>query len=838
MMRVLFGCVIILLGGMPLPAEVAGDTASGTAIDQAVLEPFLKKYCLRCHGPRKQRGQVRFDEVDWTVADNDSAQRWQDVLDQLNGGDMPPEDFKQPSFGELSAVLDSLTGSVNTARRRLTDHGGEIKMRRLNRREYANTIRDLFGFKLELDEIPEDGEVVTFDTVGEEQFFTSTHFERYFELGKRISALALEYNTKPYQPASSERSEPEERVTKKMREDLAKHDRMKLLREEGKSWQELGFKDEGEMEILFRQWETRVELPRQYLRYPHVESGIYISDVAKWATAVRHADPRADYIVRVHGAVLGQPHPLRRILRLYDTERIHGTLTMRGTPENPETVSLRVRQPIGSKRLLVRARENQPDHTINTMRNYLPKLGQPGKVREPRAALWIDWMEIEGPFYSEERPRFESLLFDEQETGVVRSDLLAGQRESRRFIEEFTELAFRGQKPVPAFLDGLHDRYLALRGEEVTHQVALAEIMGIVLSSPSFLFIQEAAPAQVVSHGRLENHELANRLSYFLWSAPPDERLLAANLREETVYTQEVERLLSDPRAQALRDGFVSQWAEFDRFDAITVDRKKHYRFNEGVQEDAKREVLEYFGYVLEKNLSVSSLVDSDFTMLNGALAAHYEIPFNTPRDGSFRKVNLPADSPRGGLFTQAAFLTTGSNGERSSPVIRGALILEKVLHDKPAPPPPNVPELDSASEEPITNREMVLLHQNRPTCASCHQEMDVIGFGLENFDTVGRWRTSEKLGKREVAIEPGGILPDGSQFAGVRELKQLLFAQESRLAEELVESLLSYGLGRTIEFSDQDDIAKILQAVGGDGYRLRDIVSAVAHSPLFRQKG
>ncbi|MGC6565791.1 MAG: DUF1588 domain-containing protein, partial [Akkermansiaceae bacterium] len=197
----------------------------------------------------------------------------------------------------------------------------------------------------------------------------------------------------------------------------------------------------------------------------------------------------------------------------------------------------------------------------------------------------------------------------------------------------------------------------------------------------------------------------------------------------------------------------------------------------------------------------------------------------------------LPADSHRGGLLTQAAFLVTGSNGERSSPVIRGALVMEKILHDKPAPPPPNVPELDEASDQPMTNREMVLLHQKRATCASCHRKMDVIGFGLENFDTTGAWRITEKVGRKQIPIEPGGVLPGGEAFADVSELKRLLLAHEDRLAEELVESVLAYGLGRTVEFSDADDVEAILAELKPSGYPLRDLVKEVALSPLFKKK-
>ena len=819
-----------------LGISVASAVPADVAVSKETLQPFLNTYCIKCHGAKKQKGQVRFDNALWEITDNDSAQRWQDVLDQLNGGDMPPEDEKQPPSAEMANVLDSLTGSVNAARKRLTDHGGEIKMRRLNQREYAATIRDIFGFDVPIHEIPDDGEIATFDTVGAEQFFNSAHLEKYLKLGREVARTALLYNTQPRRPSTKERTQPEDRVNKKMREQLADRDRKKALTDAGKSWKEAGFKDEGEAKILFTQWESRAEMPRIYLQYPHVETGVYNSNVAKWSSASRHTDIRADYLVRVHGGVVEDPHELRRMIRLSDGDRIHGTLEMSGTPEGPESVTLRTRQPMGTSQLSIRVQENTPDYTANSRRGYYDRLKHPRKWPDPCPSIWIDWIEIEGPIYPEKRPAFEDLLYPETETGK-RSPFINHDSVSREFIEKFATLAFRRKAPQPAYVDALHRVFLESRGTGMNYKDAMAEVMAIVLSSPSFLFIQEAAPARDEPHGLLNNRELAIRLSYFLWSSPPDDALYNADLSDPEVFQEQLERLLAGPRSHAFRDGFISQWTHLDRYDAITIDQREHYYFNDGLQQDAKQEVREFFGILLEENLPVKNLIDSDFVMINPTLATHYGIPLENPRDDSFRKVQLPPGSHRGGLLTQTAFLTTGSNGERSSPVIRGALVMEKILHDKPAPPPPNVPELDEASDKPLSNREMVLLHQNRATCASCHQKMDVIGFGLENFDPAGRWRDKEKVGRKQVPIQPGGKLPGGGEFNNVSGLKTLLLNHQDDLAEELTESILAYALGRTIEFSDADDVQEILSKLKENEYPLRDLVKHVAMSPLFRKK-
>jgi hypothetical protein len=841
----------------------------GVLLRKEQLAPFLNTYCIRCHGQEQQNGQVRFDMAAWIVRTGDEAQRWQDVLDQLNSGDMPPEDAKQPTNEELTAVLDTLTRAVLEARRRLTDHGGEITMRRLNRREYSATIRDLFGFDVALDEIPEDGEIASFDTVGSEQFFTSAHFEKYLALGKRIAFESFRFNLSPRRKIKTERTEVEERVTERMREKLADLDRKMALKKAGATWQEMGFKDEGEMEIIFRQWDARAEVPRRYLQYPLVDSGVYICDVAKWTSAAMHTDIRGEYVIRIHGGIEGAPDDLRRLVRVRGRQRLHGTLKLLGTPDNPQTVEMRARQPMGRSQLVANVRENVPDNTINSMRGYLNKLQGPAERTDPRAAVWIDWIEIEGPYYPEARPKIEDILFPDKPTGSG-SPYIWNDAKIRELIEKFAFEAFRRRQPQAEYIDGLHAIFLQHRADGMNHRDAMVEVMGIILASPGFLFLREnksagngrrpdqaqrrsgnsepsqialvpehrrSAPRSGLLDSQLTNRELAIRLSYFLWSCPPDEELYAADLSDPITYARQVNRLLADPRAQAFRDGFISQWAEFDKYDAITVDNREHFRFNEGVQQDAKREVREFFGTLIDEDLPASTLIDSDFVTINAALATHYGIELPDTKSDEFMKVNLPANAPRGGLMTQAAFLVTGSNGERSSPVIRGALIMEKLLHDKPAPPPPNVPELDAASSKPKTNREMVEIHQKRAVCASCHKKMDVIGFGLENFDTIGRWRSTEKVGNRQVPIEPGGTLPDGSAFADVQELKKVLLAHEGQLARGLLESMLNYALGRTIEFSDADDVEALLAKLKPNKYGIRSMIREVALSPAFRTR-
>ncbi len=821
--------IILLSSGM-------AEEFEGLVIPKDRLEPFLQEYCISCHGPDKQRGQVRFDEAAWHVTNGDTAQRWQDVLDQLNGGDMPPEDEKQPSGAELGEILDVLTGSILQARKMLTDHGGEISMRRLNRREYAETIDDLFGFQVPAEMIPDDGEAATFDTVGAEQFFTSSHFEKYLELGREIASVGLTWAARPRSEVKTTRREAEEHVTPRLREALADLDEKMRMKQEGKTWKEMGFKDEGEAEIIFSQFKNRAGKPRQYLANPLVETGIYFSEVnnetRQFGTNHGGCDPRATYQLRVRAGIHGAPPEIRKFLHLTDNVGTIGVLKVRGTAEDPETVEMSYRPTFESRNVTFRVQENRAD--IRVLDAYLRRLNE-----EEPAAIWMDWLETEGPFYAPQRSFFEELLHPQTPERGKPNQKPWNFGNARELIAQFAFRAFRHQEPSEEFLHLLVTHFEELRSGGMSFDHSIAEVFGIILASPQFLFIQEAGDAKSDQKRTLDAREFAIRLAYFLWSGPPDDQLYAAAadgsiLLPETLHA-EVDRMLDSPKADSFIEGFTRQWAELERFDAITVDENEFFLFNKGIRHSAKQEVVEFFKTLVAENLPVSNLVDSDFVVINALLSQHYGI--EGVESNAFQKVALPTKSPRGGLLGQTAFLTLGSNGERSSPVIRGAFVMEKLLHDKPAPPPPNVPELGSNSKKPATNREMVVLHQSQAVCASCHKKMDVIGFGLENFDTIGKWRETEMVGRKPVPIDPGGRLPGGAVFEDIEGLKSVLLDQNAGLAKEMIESLLAYALGRTIEFSDADDVDGLLTALEPQQFRVRSMIHGIAASDLLRTK-
>lgn len=813
------------------------SSKSSILASKAYLQPFFNQYCTSCHGEDKQKGQVRLDNLNWEIIDNDTAQRWQDILDQLNSGDMPPEDEEQPPHQNLEDAIAILTQKVDSAHEALANHRGEIKIRRLNRREYINSVYQLLGFKIPERNLPEDVESEHFDTVGDDQFFTSLHLEIYLDIGKVVAKEALTWAPKPLAESKTHRIDPSQSVNKRYQSVVEKGDKQMAMKKAGKGWEEMGFKDAGAAKILFSQFRSRVDLPRRYLELPQSKEGIYLTNLGNQrnASSSIHTDQRAQYKFRMHGGVVGNPIEIRKIVSLKNATNQHiGSYKFTSASTSPETIETIIDPIFLSNRNSIVIQEDYK-FTNNQLTKEVAESSTPKVGDKPWSPIWIDWVEFEGPIYPSEPPLIESIIFPEGRKSTNDHEMLSDHK-AKEFIEQFCYHAFRRQEAAVTYVDKLHSYFQSLRNEGKKYSDAMAEVMGIVLTSPKFLYIVEPS-AEPTGQKFLDKRELAVRLSYFFWSSPPDDQLYVSDLTNPVILDAQIERLLADPRAEAFKTGFIEQWAELERYDAIAPDQKKHKEFTTGLKYSARQEVVAFFNTLIEENLPAQNLIDSDFVTVDHTLAVHYNIEAKNITKGKFSKVALPHDSPRGGLATQTAFLTLGSNGDRTSPVIRGAFLMEKLLHDKPLPPPPNVPELGNSTDDPLTNRQLVKLHQEQKICSSCHSKMDAIGFGLENFDTIGRWRDTEIVKNIQVKIDPSSTMPSGKSFQNIFELKTLLLTEKDQLAEELVKSILSYGLGRTIQFSDQPHVDTILKKLKKEDYRVKSIIKEIALSELFRKK-
>jgi hypothetical protein len=837
---------IALCSGKIPAAEKA---ASAIVFPGGNIVPFIQENCARCHGPEKQKGKLRLDTLALEINNNSTAQRWQDVLDALNAGDMPPEEEEQPTKKELTGFLAELTGKLRAARRQLSDQGREVAMRRLNRREYVNSIESLFGFRVGTDSLPEDDPADPFDTIGSQQFFSSYHFEKYLDAARQIVTDAFALGNQGRQELNIQVEEPEVRTNKQIRDRYRQ--RMERWREvvaaleEGKTFKDDDFPlnfdakdrrfDGRGLHFYLNFHAERSAGPAAYLKKELIDKGLYLTRRAggRWtAGIVKHNyDPRGAYKIRILAGINEEPPDSRTFVSVNDQGRVLAPLKIYGTAHKNEMIELDYQPLHGSSHFGFQVEERRNEMIDG--KAYVRKVDPYGDW----SSIFVDRMEVEGPFYGEPT-FFEKLAFPNGPSTKRNQTVERTDEEATGLIDSFAREAFRRRGIDSVFIEKLHRLYEQGRKSGLEVEQALVDPLAVVLASPGFLYLSESEEASP-KRQTLSQRELAVRLSYFLWSAPPDEVLYQAaekgTLKNSAELTKQVDRMLADPKAEAFYHSFMSQWFELPRFDDIAVNPDEYLMFDQQVRYSAREEPIRFFEHLVKENLPLGNLIDSDFAMLDPLLAHFYGI--KGVGGQGFRKVNLPPESPRGGLIGTTAFMIMGSTGDRTSPIIRGTLVLDKFLHDPSADPPPNVPELTDTSKEPLPVREMIELHQSKAQCASCHAMIDPIGYGLETFDAVGLWREEAKVGKRMEKIEQGGTLPGGKTYDDFEQFKSLLMENKEQLARSLVEGSASYGLGRTTEFSDGDDLDALTKQLMSDDLRAKSLIHNLVQSSLFQSK-
>ena len=830
---------------------------------------FFESYCTECHNADKQKGKLRLDNVSLKLDSVESAERWQKILNQINSGEMPPDESKQPEKGAKTEFLDSVANTLVVARKTLSDQHGNITMRRLNQREYKNTIRELLGVEIDVHDLPKDGGSGAFDTVGAALFMSSDQFEQYLALGRRAVddsfARALGVSAQPEESPPrtiTERREVELHANAKVGGtyngyykggySVAKayldSDRSKPPSAFGK-----GIADEVEAKFRVRVFDEHGPSFERYLNDPLTQKGAYLnifnvnteeaitlppdqpSGWLKTKHEVENVEP-GRYKLRFRiGSVKGTPverHFVALGSRSSGTEdfSLMHTFQISGTIEEPQIIEVPVNiTGNGPRTFVVREkRDVKLDNEIYTAARKATGVG-------PEPALWIDWVEWEGPL-AEPNPPAIAELFAAQNPETPENQT------ARAILERFAVRAFRDLKPEPAYMDRLMELFQVRRRAGDSFRDALKEPLSVVLASPGFLYLAE--PSSGPTRRRLTQREFASRLAYFIWSAPPDAELLAlsrnGDLAKPEILSKQLDRLIEDPRSSAFVNAFVHQWLGLDRLDFFQFDTKVHRAFDEGTKAAARTEVYETFASLLQNHKSLKHLLKSDFVVINGLLANYYGIP--EVSGDAFRPVKLAPDSPRGGLLGMAAIQAMGSNGKESSPVERGAWVLRKLLHEPPPPAPPNVPQLSRLEGKLLTTRERLTAHQEQPQCASCHRKIDPIGFGLENFDAVGKWRTEDGYEKKGVGnkkwpIEPAGAFHNGSVFKDYFELRDLIAAKPDRIARGLTEALIEFGLGRPFGFSDEDLAVRILEQSQKQNFDVRTFLHALVESPDFQMK-
>lgn len=853
-------------------------------------QPLLAVHCLKCHGPDDANGGVRLDTLPAAIDSIEAAERWQKVLNVLNSGEMPPDEAKQIEPAAKADLLDDLAHVMVAARKSLADSGGAVTMRRLNRREYGNTLRDLLGVEIDVQELPADMQSGRFDTVGSGLFISADQIEQYHSLGM----TAIDEAWKRYGGNRAIRKvhvEAEEGTTAKVRKELdtrldarkrflvwkqgvedaaAKPENEAVVAEIRKSRpsdtdallkasdrlqgapspKDFGWTDgihalhEGE-----GWWKLNVPYHRAYASNPLVDTGALLSIYDVYVHPYQSFNvpgnwPPGDYVLRIRLAATDEAPAERRFIefgRRHQEYVMEGSREVTGTLASPQILEIPISISTAGVRGFWIYEKGIHDTNGKAHKFFFDAHGKNGVG--PPFAIWIDWIEAEGPLNGDRPapPALAELLAVPpiDKPGATKA---SAEEDIRGVLERFATRAFRGRQPTGEYLDRLVTIFRRHRDAGKPFREAVKEPLAIVLSSPHFLYLAE--PLGDKDRRKLDDLELASRLSYFLWSSPPDDALLEAarvgELEKPEGRAAQVDRMLADPRSREFIEAFTHQWLGLERLDFFQFNDTLYPDYDLATKAFSKQEIFETIGQLVEKNLSLKNLLKSDFVVVNSVLARYYGLDGVTGDE--FRMVKLPAGSPRGGLLGMAAVLAMGSNGEHTSPVERGAWVLRKLTHDPPPPAPPNVPQLTRLEGKLLTTRERLRLHQEEPQCASCHRRIDPIGFGLENFDAVGIWRKKDSyekqgVGKKEWEIDPAGKLHGGPAFADFYELREIIASKPEAFATGFTESLLEYALGRPCGFSDDDLVKAIVKRAAEQDFSVRECIYSVVQSRAFRTK-
>lgn len=838
-----------------------GSTSWADETWESLVRPFFKTHCEHCHGPKKQQSDLRLDTLRADFDSPEQAESWIEVMDNLNLGEMPPEGEPRPDSQKQRKVAGWIAEQLRAARQRKVGHAGQVLLRRMNRVEYSNTIRDLFQMQFlpgedPADLLPPDASFEGFHKVGSALMLDSSLLGNYYEAARRVAQNAIVTGPPKY-PTHLSHFEME---------DMAQKD-SGFAYVCGHTGTECG-----EHDVRLLTGNTRTA---RGLLYPGTDQiiptkGVYTIRVRASADSGDSKQPVRMFVERTNGqegrimevnvtAPRSAPQVYSVTMPLDALPEARGVYMMVGilngaqrkqphqldNPERAIGVGLpdfftfeRAMKEAASKgnhaeSLRLAARRRSEGWTGSTR----PGMGllDPTPLRK----LYVDWIEIEGPLYEQWPPRSHKVLFFKDEKTPHTQDY------ARQMFAQFLPRAFR--RPVET---EEVDAVMELVGQELKRGTSFEEAIQLgvtyVLTSPSFLYLAE--PTIERTSPQLNDFELASRLSYFLWSSMPDQRLFdlaeAKQLQDPEILNSEVERMLKDPKSRALVEGFAAQWLKTDEFLEFQPDQKIYadfYRnYDPDLREDTVRETLAFFEEILRQDLSVRNFLDSDFVMVNEALAKFYGLKGIKGKE--FRRVKLPPDSPRGGLLGQAGVHLRGSDGIRTKPVNRGVYVREVLFNDPPDPPPPNAGEVEPNIEgERLTVRERLIQHQQIESCASCHRGIDPYGLALENFDVTGAWRDrqngEEFRGKNTPPIDASGRLPNGRAFANFQEFKQCLLEQEDRFRRALVEKLFLYALGRPAMASDRGIIDEVVTQLARQDATLKVAIKALVATDAFQSK-
>ncbi|MEZ5386096.1 MAG: DUF1592 domain-containing protein [Prosthecobacter sp.] len=797
-------------------------------------QEFLRSYCISCHGPEKQKGDRRFDHLVIPAKSTEHVIDLQDIVDQLNLGDMPPKKSKQPTNAERSAIVSALTRAVAEARATLRSTGGQTVLRRLNKREYINTVGDLFALDMRLfdptTKFPRDQMAEHMDNLGDVLQTSGYLLAQYLDAADQVMEKAFSVAERPQEKTwhfdgnfrpQQEHTYPHGRVYNNRY--LCVYEVPDTENHEGGYGYIHEFKQGVPVDGVY---EIRVKAQAMNRENPY-DPQIFKRDAEQpFRLGIVPGD--------VNAGPLHHPQPLEPELAevtLKDGEPEWHTMTVPlnagQTPRfifpNGMANSRRAFGIIARQYKDQWPPEERKDLGIFEARRVVLKYGHMPHIR-------IHEIEIRGPIVQNWPPASQHAVLGEK--------LFTPER-TRDVLKRFADRAYRR----PATEDEVNRLMRVVDARiKAGHAPfdAMKDGLKAALCSPAFLYLAKSD----AKNEKLGAHAFASRLSYFLWSTMPDEELRkladSGELLKRDVKLAQTRRLLASPRSDAFIEGFLDSWLNLRSLGDMPPDRDAFARFYaDGLKPAMKRESQLFMHHLITENESLTRFLDADYTFVNQALADLYKLGRISPPESAheFRKVSL-TDSHRGGLLGQGSVLTVSANGIETSPVVRGIWLLENILGTPPPPPPDNVPPIDPDVRGAKSIRDILTKHRENAGCLECHQKIDPLGFALENFDPIGQWRTNYIQGKKlGPKIDAAGELPDGRSFQDVTGLKKILLARQDQFAKMLTEKLLSYACGRRIEGGDRPQVDAILAAVAKDKQGLRTLVEQVVLSETFGGK-
>jgi len=795
-----------LQGSAQALARSAQTASSGQAQIGAAAQAHqavLSKYCFTCHNEKLKSGGLALSTLDLTRLSQD-LESWEKVVRKVRTGAMPPAGRPRPD----KAVAESLVTWVETELDRAAfehPNPGRPTLQRLNRSEYRNAIRDLLALEIDVASmLPADVAGYGFDNNADALTVSPALTERYLGAAAKISQMAL--GRPRGVPVPETFFVPTDR-----NQGIHVSDDLPFGSRGGTAFRYY-FPADGEYLFEMRPKEAGAGGEFEGITAEQHQIDVSIDNVRVWTG--RLGGPE---FVRKGG---GDPGAGGDEYRNDRTKRILDLL--------------KFQVPVKAGSHLVQV------YFVAKTSAVLEDLFDPSLRRDPYRAGGGE-------------PRISTVTVTGPQLGTAAASDSASRRRilicapvlqaeqtacAKKIVSTLARRAYRRpvtdadlQAPLAAYRDGA-----GRAGFEAGLEMAIRSI----LVSPKFLFRFESQPAAVADNTpyRVSDLDLASRLSFFLWSSIPDDDLLQVAekkmLSKPDVLQQQVKRMLADARSQALVENFAGQWLFIRNVAVHQPSPEVLFHFDDNLRKAFEQEMRLFFESVIRENRSVVDLLDADYTFLNGRLAQHYGIP--GIQGERFRRVSLPADSPRRGLLGKGAILMATSYPNRTSPVIRGKWILENVFGAPPPPPPPNVPELKDERDprRVLPMREQMAAHRKNPVCAGCHAQMDQLGFALENFDGIGEWREIYASGAR---VDASAQLPDGTKFNGPTELRQVLREHSDEFLTTMSERLLTYALGRGLEASDRPAVRKIKRDAATDNYRFASLVQAIVTSTPFQMR-